>query len=263
MGKSELFVEIGTFEESNGTCYALHRKHKVVESMTKSALDIGPNPGSQGLRLSRQGFTLLETLVVVTIIAILVGLTAGVTGAISGSRGSTSVQQVAAFLDEARSKALTGQGDVVVAFATGSVAVVGAPYRAMVICRQKPGGGVLAKRFEPISEWFYLPPGYVFSTTDPANPTAGVNLFRTVDANQRVVLPGPDTAEVELPCLGFRELGEVSRPMETQGRPVLLAIAEGEFVGVGPKNFQGMEHTPELCRWLAVQKNSGTSMILP
>jgi prepilin-type N-terminal cleavage/methylation domain-containing protein len=213
--------------------------------------------------LSRGGFTLLETLVVVTIIAILVGLTAGVTGAISGSRGSTSVQQVAAFLDEARAKALTGQGEVVVAFATGMVAVEGAPYRALMICRQKPGGGLLAKTFEPISEWFYLPPGYVFSTTDPANPTAGVNLFRTVDANQRVVLPGPDRLEVELPCIGFRELGEVNRPLETQGRPVLLAIAEGEFVEVGPKNFQGMEHTPEMCRWLAVQKNSGTSMILP
>lgn len=217
----------------------------------------------RGLFLRAGGFTLLEVLVVVTIIAILVGLTAGVTGAISGSRGSTAVQQVAAFLDEARAKALTGQGEVVVAFADGSVSVEGAPYRAMMICQKKPGGGLLGKKFEPLSGWFYLPPGFVFSTADPANSTAGVNLFRAINGAQRVVLPGPNPLEMELPCIGFRELGEVNRPLETQGRPVLLAVAEGDFMESGPKTFQGMEHRPEVCRWLAVQKNSGTSMILP
>jgi prepilin-type N-terminal cleavage/methylation domain-containing protein len=209
------------------------------------------------------GFTLLETLVVVTIIAILVGLTAGVTGAISGSRGSTAVQQVAAFLDEARAKALTGEGEVMVAFATEAVSVEGAPYRAVAIYRRRPGGGTAERKLEPLSGWFYLPPGFVFSDGGPADAAAGVNVFQATDAVQRVVLPGANAVEVGLPCIGFRELGEVSCPKETQGRPVLVAVAEGEVAGGRVKNFQGLEHSPDKCRWLAVQKNSGASMILP
>lgn len=214
-------------------------------------------------RLARKGFTLLETLVVVTIIAIVVGLTAGVTGAIKGSKGSTAVQQVAAFLDEARAKALTGQGEVVVAFATEAVSDDSAAYRAVVICRARPTGRGVPRKFEPISGWFYLPEGFVFSTTDPASSLAGVNLFRATDAMVRIIPPGVNQGEVNLPCIGFRELGEVTRPLETQGRPILLAVAEGDVVGSKVQSFQGLEHTPEMCRWLAVQKNSGTSMILP
>ena len=214
-------------------------------------------------KTSRQGFTLLEMLVVLTIIAIIVGLTAGVTGAINGSKGSTAIQQVAAFLDEARAKALTGQGEVVVAFATEAVPLEGVAYRAVVICQARPTGPRVQPRFEPLSGWFHLPDGFVFSTAYPANGAAGVNVLRASDANQRVFLPGPNAGEVSLPCIGFRELGEVTRPANTQGRPVLLAVAEGEVVGGQVQSFQGLEHSPEMCRWLAVQKNSGTSMILP
>lgn len=214
-------------------------------------------------KTTRQGFTLLEMLVVLTITAIIVGLTAGVTGAINGSKGSTAIQQVAAFLDEARAKALTGQGEVVVAFATEAVPMDGVAYRAALICRARPTGPLLSPRFEPLSGWFYLPDGFVYATSYPATGAAGVNVFRTSDAHQRVLLPGPTAGEVSLPCIGFRELGEVSRPLSTQGRPVLLAVAEGEVVNGKALSFQGEEHSPEKCRWLAVQKNSGASMILP
>jgi prepilin-type N-terminal cleavage/methylation domain-containing protein len=242
--------------------------HYTVVALENSfmMLPVFSSKNSAGLKRPRQrrdGFTLLETLVVVTIIAILVGLTAGVTGAISGSRGSTAVQQVAAFLDEARAKALTGEGEVMVAFATNAVPEEGASFRAVMICQQRPSGGVQARPFEPVSGWFYLPPGYLFADTDPADSIAGVNVLRAADRLQRVVLPGPSGLEMELPCIGFRELGVVSRPRETGGKSVLVAVAEGAVEGGRPKSFQGMEHTPDKCRWLAVQKNSGTSMILP
>lgn len=240
-----------------------HGKDITVTGMRYAHLALQPLARFSMRSAARQGFTLLEMLVVVTIIAIIVGLTAGVTGAINGSKGSTAIQQVASFLDEARAKAMTGQGQVVVAFATEAVPQEGAAYRAVAICRARPTGPAVPQKFEPLTGWFYLPEGFVFATSDPANGAAGVNLLRAVDARLRVQLPGPNQPEVELPCIGFRELGEVIRPAETQGRPVLLAVAEGEVVGGKPQSFQGLEHTPEMCRWLAVQKNSGTSMILP
>lgn len=263
MGKSDLFVNIGTFEESNGTCYALHRKHTAIESMTRRLPSIAHNPDHQGLRLRRRGFTLLEMLVVVTIVSIMVGVTAGVTGAINGSKGSTAILQVSAILDEARGKALTGQGEVVVAFATETVPEAGMAFRAMVICQAPLTGGGSSPDFQPISGWYVLPEGFVFARAQPADWDAGVNVFDAKDSRVRVTVPGALPTTLELPCIGFRELGELTRPRETRGKPVLVAVAEGEVDGGGPRSPRGLEHDAAACRWVAVQRNSGTTMILP
>jgi prepilin-type N-terminal cleavage/methylation domain-containing protein len=208
-----------------------------------------------------RGFTLLEVLVVMTIIALMVGLTAGVTGALNGSKGTTAVQLVAGVLDNARAKALTGQGAVVVAFADNAVAEPSRAYRAMMICQQVGvGAGV---RYEPVSEWFGLPEGFVFAVGLPASSEAGVNLFAAPNQRMRVVLPGRNGQEAELPCIRFGHLGAVTSPQVRDGRPVLLAVAEGGVDGVLPVSRKGMQHEAAECRWLAVQVYSGSSMILP
>lgn len=211
----------------------------------------------------REAFTLLEMLVVVVIVAIMVGLTAGVTGALNGSRGSTAIQQLAAVIDSARAKALTGQGEVVVAFATEALtAEPKLPYRAVVICQARPAPPQAQPEYEPVSGWYYLPEGYVFAQAEPAQSDAGVNVLSAPDALLQVTLPGKN-AQARLPCIAFRELGEVSLPADTRGRPVLVALAEGEIVSGKPQSLTGGTHLPEMCRWLAVQKNSGNCMILP
>ncbi len=212
-------------------------------------------------RHGKAGFTLLEMLVVVTIIAIVVGMTVGVTGALRGSRGSTAIQQLAAVIDEARAKALTGEGEVVLAFATDAVPEQQAAFRAVVICRA-PQAGAQAGKYKPVSGWYYLPEGYVFAVSTPADNDAGVNVLNAPDARLPVGLPGSGL-EAILPCIGFRELGKVSLPQDTRGRPVLVAIAEGTVEGARPLSPAGDTHSPEQCRWLAVQKNSGNSLILP
>lgn len=212
-------------------------------------------------RPGKAGFTLLEMLVVVTIIAIVVGMTVGVSGSLRGSRGSTAIQQLAAVVDEARAKALTGDGEVVLAFATDVVAEPETAYRAVMICRSPVAGAPTAK-YEPLSGWYFLPDGYVFALSNPADHDAGVNVLNAPDAQLRVLLPGGNR-EATLPCIGFRELGAVSLPQDTRGRPVLVAIAEGTVEGTRPQSPAGDAHSPAQCRWLAVQKNSGNSLILP
>jgi type II secretory pathway pseudopilin PulG len=221
----------------------------------------------------RRGFSLLEALVVATILAMVLGLTAGITGALNGSRGSTAAVQVAAVIDLARAKALTGQGEVVVAFATEAVLAAGVAYRAVVICQATASSGAVAGEteppsgsglvFKPVSGWYYLPQGYVFAKAEPFAGTAGVNVLNVANARLRVRLPGPGGEERELPCIAFRQLGDVAVPKDTQGRPVLVALAEGEARDGQPVGFQGKAHPPEACRWLAVQKSSGNCMILP
>lgn len=208
------------------------------------------------------GFSLLEMLVVVTIISIMVGLTVGVTGALQGSRGSTAVQQLAAVIETARARALTGRGEVMVAFATHAAADSRLAYRALVICQRDAFTEEQQPKFMPVSEWFLLPEGYVFTLAQPAESNAGMNVFTVADAMQKVVLPG-NGLEVELPCIGFGDLGQVTWPVETNGRPVLLAIAEGGASVGSPVDARGMGHVAADCRWLAVQKNSGNTMILP
>lgn len=215
------------------------------------------------------GFTLLEMLVVITIIAVMVALTAGVTGALNGSKGNTAAHQVAAAVDLARSKSLAGQGEVVLAFATAQVSLPGIAWRAMIICQEAEGSSSVvgtdrsAIRYDAITGWFYLPEGYVFSQAPPADPQAGVNVLTAGDSLITVRLPGGGSEEVALPCIGFQQLGEVVVPPQTQGLPILVALAEGEATSAGPTDFGGAIHRSEQCRWVAVQRLTGNSKVLP
>ena len=121
----------------------------------------------------------------------------------------------------------------------------------------------LGVKYEPVSEWFALPEGFVFAVGSPANAEAGANLFTTQNQRARVILPGTNGREAELPCIRFGHLGAVTLPQVRDGRPVLVAVAEGGVEGVLPVSRKGMQHEAAECRWLAVQVYSGSSMILP
>jgi type II secretory pathway pseudopilin PulG len=219
------------------------------------------------------GFTLLEALIAVTIVAVLAGMTLGVNGAIRGSRGTTAVQQVVALLDTARARALAEQDEVVVAFATGASVGSSEPFRAALVARRAQrtfeDGGLQEDGaddfFEPVTEWFRLPEGYVFAFARPANPQAGVNFLAVPDTERFVELPGTSGRRVLLPCVGFGPLGQLVIPQAAaiEGLPLLVAIAEGSAAGSGSSGPGGAAHGPADCRWVAVQPASGSSLALP
>ncbi len=222
------------------------------------------------------GFTMIETLAVLAVLAVLLTATIGITTSISSSRGMTGVHLIASACDSARARALKEQKVVFLAFAS-EMAESGATGQAMIMCwldpesqpRPQPGvepmtpgeelaaliDGVQSGPLVPCSEWIHLPEGHAFGAMGPADASAGRNLLKLNRNRLQVRLPG-GIATGLLPCLGFGSLGEVVYPgldADSSGQ-LLIAIAD---------NADPESHRPETCRWIGIQRHSGTTMILP
>lgn len=211
----------------------------------------------------RKGFTLIEILTVIGVIALMIALIGGSTGVIGGAQGMTAVNELTALCDLARSRSMDGQGTIMLAFATGSQSATGEPYRSAIVCAEDLSTDA-TDDYVAVSEWYYLPKGYVFTPAAAASPSAGGNVLTIANSVRKVKLPG-STGVFELPCVGFGSLGEVVFPepgADTQDT-LLIAIAEGEATANGPVSRRGQPHRPNECRWVAVRRNSGTPMILP
>ncbi len=215
------------------------------------------------VRASRGGFTLVEILVVVAVLAFMIALVGSSTGVIGKTQGMTAVTEITALCDLARGRAMNGEGPVMVAFAADVELATGEAYRSAILCKEDTSTEA-ADDYVAMSEWFYLPAGYVFSDIAAATPTAGGNVLTTPNSTRKVKVPGSDET-VELPCLGFGALGEVVFPEAdaTAQDTLLIAIAEGDASSNGPVSRRGGPHRPGECRWVAVRRNSGTPMILP
>ena len=218
---------------------------------------------SKRMQWQAPGFSLVELMVVIAVVAVVVGMTVGVSGSLNSNRGLAAIHQVISIVDSARSQALRGEGRVGLAFSTHSSAATGEVYRSVLICREN----LQTEREDDwmaVSEWFYLPQGFVFSTVQPASAAAGVNLLDGFHEELSVVVPGAMT-EVRLPGLVFGPLGEVVAPgsVGAASDSILLAVAEGVVDGALPAKSNGAIHTPEECRWLAIRRSSGASVILP
>ncbi len=234
-----------------------------------------------GLRVGKRlgsgsAFTMIEMLVVLAILAVMLTATLGVTSSISASRGMTGVHRIAAACDAARARAMKQQTPVFLAFAEG-MAGDEMNDRAMLMCWSdrknqpppRPGvepvtseeelallvDGTQNEVLVPCSEWICLPEGHVFSSIDPASSSAGRNLLKLTFNRLKIQLPGGSEV-VTLPCIGFGSLGEVVYPgfdKDSSGR-LLIAISE---------NAGELAQQPETCRWIGLQRHSGTTMILP
>lgn len=219
---------------------------------------------SGGLRRIRcDGFSLTEILVVIGVLALLLGLILSGTGAMSGTQGMTAVHQVAALCDLARARALRGETGIVIAFAKTDIGVSGKAYRSAIICADDPSTEE-SDDVRPVSDWYHLPEGFVFTLASTASPDAGANLLTLPQVSKPVRFPGA-AANVELPCVGFGSLGEVVFPeFDAEAEEsLLIAVAEGWADSGNPRARSGQMHQPSECRWIALRRNSGSPMILP
>lgn len=217
-----------------------------------------------GLRRIRcGGFSLTEILVVMGVLAMLLGLILSGTGSMNGTQGMTAVHQVTALCDLARAKALRGEAGVVIAFAKSDIGVSGKAFRSAIICAEDPSTES-PDDVRPVSDWYHLPEGFVFTLASTASPGSGANLLSLPNSSRPVRFPGA-AANVELPCVGFGSLGEVVFPESDAEaeESLLIAIAEGWAVSGNPRARSGQVHLPGECRWIALRRNSGSPMILP
>jgi len=201
------------------------------------------------------GFTLVETMAVMLVVAVLFSIVMGARGLFSSGRESAAVQELASVIEGARAQAMRGVGDVYVAFAIDGG---DASHRRYALCERVEQDESL----RPFSAWHTLPAGCVLADCPPAVTEAGRNLFSMVPERQRIQT---NTAEggqfLNCYCLRFGSRGQILSP-DTEGRPLLFALAEGEVSSSGPQALDGGRHQPEKCLWVSVQPATGKVSLL-
>ena len=210
-------------------------------------------------RLRRAGgFTLIETLAVLLVVGVLFSIMMGARGIFSSGRESTAVQELASVIESARSQAMRGVGDVWVAFAIEGNEE---SHRRYALCEQVGQIGQ-DEDLRPFSAWHMMPVGCVLTNCPPAMSDAGRNFLSALSEQQRIQTNTTAGGQyLNCYCLRFGSRGQLLSP-DTEGRPLLLALAEGIVSDSGPQALDGSRHKPEKCLWVSVQPATGKVTLL-
>lgn len=207
-------------------------------------------------RRSRNGgFTILEMICVVAVVAALVSVVMGSPGLITSGRDATAVQELAAVIDSARARSMRGVEKVWVAFGESDAPE---PFASYVICTEvADGSGTLVTA----DAWKKLPPGFVFTDSNPVVSTSGVNFF-AMDQSDNIRTVETGAGRQTCTVIGFGALGEVLVPV-TDGRPLLVAFGPGQVSGRSTEAMGGGPIPPEKCNWVSIQPATGKVNIIP
>jgi prepilin-type N-terminal cleavage/methylation domain-containing protein len=201
------------------------------------------------------GFSLLEMIAVVAVVALLVTLVMGSPGLITSGRDTTAVQELASVIESARARSMRGVEEVWVAFGENNAPQ---PFAAYVVCVDaQDGSGDLV----PVAAWKLLPPGLVFTDTNPAVGTSGVNLLE-LDGSDHYKTVRTADGRVVCKSIGFGALGEVIVP-RADNRTLLVAFGPGQVAGSNTEAMGGGDIPPEKCNWVSVQPATGKVTITP
>jgi len=186
-------------------------------------------------REARDGFSLVEILVVSGVIGLLLALTVPGLVAFTPSRKS-AIHEVSGFLENARSRAMASQTEMIVAFADGNFPGEGA-YRSYALF-QVEGANEDPPDERPLRQltpWRSLPPGMVFGHGSHFEAPGGT-AFRTLfevpvrrDFPLPPVNPGGDGGTAALPSLHFGPDGGVRFPAFADADALHLGVVEGFY----------------------------------
>lgn len=184
---------------------------------------------------ARDGFSLVEILVVSGVIGLLLALTVPGLVAFTPSRKS-AIHEVSGFLENARSRAMASQTDMIVAFADGNFPGEGA-YRSYALFQLEGANEDPPDKraLRQLSPWRSLPPGMVFGHGEHFEVPGGT-AFRTLfevpeprDFPLPAVNPGGDGGTAALPSLHFGPDGGVRFPVFSDADALHLAVIEGFY----------------------------------
>ena len=186
-------------------------------------------------RQARDGFSLVEVLVVSGVIGLLLALSVPGLVATSPSRKS-AIHEVSGFLENARSRAMASRSEMVVAFADGAFPGDGA-YRSYALFTLEGEDDDRAEEgtLRQLTPWKNLPPGVVFGLGEHFEVQGGT-AFRTLfevperrDFAMPSATPGSDGGTSPLPSLHFGPEGGVLFPAFSYADALHLGVIEGFY----------------------------------
>jgi len=182
----------------------------------------------------RRAFSLLELLVVMGIIGILVALAVPRLSATGPSR-KAAAYEVVRLLELARSRAMTEQREIFVAFAEDEPRSETFKRRAYAIFTETEEGGLYQ-----LGNWAFLPRGLSFAPASFFDLPPDYPLMTIFEIPERRLFPvksgaGPPR-NLELAYLSFSPAGGVKNPPIWRGYAANVAIVEGTHERVAGGN---------------------------
>lgn len=180
-----------------------------------------------------RGFSLIEMLVVMAVLGLLLAVAAPGFVALGPSR-KAGIHELAGFLENARSRAVAGRCEMVVAFADERFRVPDQAMRAYALFTRDPGEdeGTLRQ----ITPWRSLPAGLIFASREHFEIADDVDFRTLLDLPGPRRFPVPDeggirsgSLTVALPAVVFGPDGGVREPDFSQADALHVGVIEGYF----------------------------------
>ncbi len=196
---------------------------------------------------ARMGFSLLELLIVMAIVGLLLALTDPGMLNMGPSRKGAAME-MSGFLERARSKAVSSEKEVFIAFANGNHPVKSLRFRSFAFFMEEvdidPSIALATRPLRQTSEWLELPEGMIFGNasyfdTETDYPIRTIHDLENVRSFSIQIASG-STSVVEFPYLVFAPSGQVLVPSFADADGLNLAILEGT-VSEGGSELQTLD----------------------
>jgi prepilin-type N-terminal cleavage/methylation domain-containing protein len=183
---------------------------------------------------TRNGFSLIELLMVMAVVGLLLALTAPGMLNMGPSRKGAAIE-LSGFLERARAKAVSTEGEIFVALANANHPIESQRFRAYAYFMTENGTDrdvpLAARPLRQVSEWLELPRGILFGNASHFSTEDDYPIRTIHDLPNLRNFPVKDRSglekTVEFPYLVFAASGQILIPAFPDADGLNLAIIEG------------------------------------